>query len=133
MFKRKLGTLFLIACLILTTVPAVLGSTSTNNIHVTNSGTQKSAGAENVALTKDTTSKNNIILATEVLEGAWNKQALPHLGRHPNEYHDFVLKGMRNASDGAGGSQAEFLRLFDQGVKQPVIKNPALLRKSGWQ
>jgi hypothetical protein len=72
MFKRKLGTLFLIACLILTTVPAVLGSTSINNTHATNSGTQKSAGAENVALTKDTTSKNNIKLATDVLGGAWN-------------------------------------------------------------
>ena len=66
------------------------------------------------------------------LNGAWNKQALPHLGRHPNKYHNFVLNGMREAKAGAAGSQEEFLRLFDIYVKQPVIQNPALLRKSGW-
>jgi hypothetical protein len=66
------------------------------------------------------------------LNGAWNKQALPHLGRHPNDYHKFILKGMRDAKAGAGGSQAEFLNLFNQYVKQPVIQNPGLLRKSGW-
>ncbi|UCA61684.1 DUF6443 domain-containing protein [Chryseobacterium rhizoplanae] len=67
------------------------------------------------------------------LNGSWNKQAMPHLGRHPNAYHEFVLKGMRNARDGAGGSQAKFLELFNQNVKQPVINNPGLLRKSGWK
>ena len=67
------------------------------------------------------------------LDGAWNKQALPHLGRHPNNYHEFVLDGMRRASFQAGGSQAKFLQLFDQYVKQPVINNPQLLRKAGWQ
>jgi RHS repeat-associated protein len=65
------------------------------------------------------------------LNGAWNKQALPHLGRHPNAYHNFVLDGMQKARAGAGGSQAEFLNLFNQYVKQPVIQNPGLLRKSG--
>ncbi len=43
MLKRQLGTLFLVTCLILTTVPAVLGSTSIDKNDVTNSGTQKSA------------------------------------------------------------------------------------------
>lgn len=66
------------------------------------------------------------------LNGAWNKQALPHLGRHPNAYHNFVLDGMQKASAGAGGSQSEFLNLFNQYVIQPVIQNPGLLRKSGW-
>jgi hypothetical protein len=66
------------------------------------------------------------------LNGAWNKQALPHLGRHPNNYHNFVLEGMQNAKAGAGGSQIESLNLFNQYVKQPVIQNPGLLRKSGW-
>lgn len=66
------------------------------------------------------------------LNGSWNKQGLPHLGRHPNAYHDFVLDGMRRASAGSGGTQAGFLNLFDQYVKQPVIQNPGLLRKSGW-
>jgi RHS repeat-associated protein len=66
------------------------------------------------------------------LNGAWNKQALPHLGRHPNAYHNFVIDGMQKARAGAGGSQAEFLNLFNQYVKQPVIQNPGLLRKSSW-
>jgi hypothetical protein len=66
------------------------------------------------------------------LNGAWNKHALPHLGKRPNAYHNFVLAGMQKARAGAGGSQAEFLNLFNQYVKQPVIQNPGLLRKSGW-
>jgi RHS repeat-associated protein len=66
------------------------------------------------------------------LEGTWNKELLPHLGRHPNVYHDFVLEGMQNAAAGAGGSQAKFLELFNIYVKQPVIENPLLLRKAGW-
>jgi predicted urease superfamily metal-dependent hydrolase len=56
------------------------------------------------------------------LNGSWNKQALPHLGRHPNEYHEFVLDGMKNAKAEAGGSQAEFLKLFNQYVKQRLFK-----------
>jgi hypothetical protein len=55
MLKRQLGTLFLVTCLILTTVPAVLGSTSIDKTDLTNSIAQKSAGAEN-----------------GLLEGAWN-------------------------------------------------------------
>ncbi len=66
------------------------------------------------------------------LNGAWNKAAMPHLGRHPNEYHRFVLQGMQNAKVEASGSQAEFLRLFNLYVKQPIFQNPNLLRKSGW-
>jgi A nuclease family of the HNH/ENDO VII superfamily with conserved AHH len=66
------------------------------------------------------------------LNGTWNKAAMPHLGRHPNEYHKFVLQGMERASLEAGSNQAKFLQLFDQYVKQPVLQNPNLLRKSGW-
>jgi RHS repeat-associated protein len=66
------------------------------------------------------------------LNEKWNKQDLPHIGRHPNKYHDFVLEGMQNAKAGAGGSQSEFLRLFDENVKQPVNLNLELLKKSGW-
>ncbi|HRI05068.1 MAG TPA: RHS repeat-associated core domain-containing protein [Pyrinomonadaceae bacterium] len=66
------------------------------------------------------------------LKGSWNTQTLPHLGRHTNKYHEFVLDGMSRARVGANGSQAEFLRLFNQNVKQPVIQNPNLLGKKGW-
>lgn len=43
-----------------------------------------------------------------------------------------MLDGMKKAIAEAGGSQAEFLNLVDQYVKQPVIQNPRLLRKSVW-
>lgn len=66
------------------------------------------------------------------LNGAWNKGAMPHLGRHPNAYHNFVLRGMRNAANGAGGNQGTFLNLFNDYVKQPILDNPLLLRKVGW-
>lgn len=67
------------------------------------------------------------------LGGSWNKAALPHLGRHPKEYHDFVYEGMQRASLQAGNDKAKFLKLFDEYIKQPVIKNPNLLRKAGWE
>jgi hypothetical protein len=66
------------------------------------------------------------------LNGAWNKVAMPHLGRHPEAYHKFVFQNMQRAATEAGGNQAKFLQLFDQYVKQPVLQNPNLLRKSGW-
>jgi len=66
------------------------------------------------------------------LNGAWNKAAMSHLGRHPNAYYNFVYQNMQRAASEAGGNQAKFLQLFDQYVKQPVLQNPGLLRKSGW-
>jgi len=47
MLKRKLGTLFLVTCLILTAVPAVLGSTSIDKTNASSSLTQKSVDAKN--------------------------------------------------------------------------------------
>ncbi|WP_294272263.1 RHS repeat-associated core domain-containing protein, partial [uncultured Chryseobacterium sp.] len=67
------------------------------------------------------------------LDDIWNKEAMPHLGRHPNNYHTFVLEEMQKAAKASGGSQAKFLELFNKNVKQPVLKNPELLRKSGWK
>lgn len=66
------------------------------------------------------------------LDGDWNKELLPHRGRHPNNYHDLVERGMTRAAKEAGDSVEEFLRLFEKYVKEPIRKNPELLRKSGW-
>jgi RHS repeat-associated protein len=66
------------------------------------------------------------------LEGSWNKKMMPHLGRHPNDYHEFVLFNMREAAKEAQGDPKVFLRLFEEYVKEPVINNPDLLNKSGW-
>ena len=67
------------------------------------------------------------------LNGSWNKEALPHRGRHPYKYHDWVLKRMRIASKKAGKDQEKFLNLFEKDIKAKVRKNPELLRKSGWE
>jgi RHS repeat-associated protein len=67
------------------------------------------------------------------LDGDWNKMMLPHSGRHPNLYHQFVLDGMRNASQQAGSSQAQFLNLFRINVIEPIVKNPNLLYLKGWR
>ncbi len=67
------------------------------------------------------------------LDDAWNKELLPHLGRHPNSYHNFVLQGMQRAALEAGSNQKKFLELFELYVKQPIRNNPALLRAAGWQ
>jgi hypothetical protein len=67
------------------------------------------------------------------LDDAWNKAALPHLGRHPEAYHQFVYEGMRRAALEANGNATKFIELFDNYVKQPIIQNPSLLRKYGWE
>ncbi len=67
------------------------------------------------------------------LDQPWNKQLMAHSGRHPNEYHQFVLDAMKFADTKAQGNTAEFLRLFNNNVRRPIMENPELLRKSGWQ
>ena len=67
------------------------------------------------------------------LDGKWNKELLPHRGRHPYDYHRFVLDKMQKASKKAGKNKDKFLELFEKTVKEPIRKNPELLRKSGWK
>ncbi|MCQ2135263.1 MAG: AHH domain-containing protein [Bacteroidales bacterium] len=47
------------------------------------------------------------------LDGDWNKALMRHLGRHPNEYHDFVLQTMYLIDSEAAGDTQKFLNLFD--------------------
>jgi hypothetical protein len=54
------------------------------------------------------------------LADAWNTELMPHLGRHPNAYHEFVLDGMETAARQAGSNQVKFLELFEQYVKDPI-------------
>jgi len=67
------------------------------------------------------------------LDETWNKERLPHLGRHPNKYHEFVERGMERAAREAGNDRGKFLKLFEKYVKKPIRENPDLLRKAGWQ
>jgi uncharacterized protein RhaS with RHS repeats len=66
------------------------------------------------------------------LEGSWNTEYLPHRGRHPNSYHEFVFEGMQRADLSANGHVADFLSAYELYVKQPVRDNPMLLTSKGW-
>jgi len=70
------------------------------------------------------------------LDGAWNKDLLPHRGRHPNEYHQFVLKEMKTIDETISavdpGNAEMFTRLFAESVIMPVKAQPAMVRKSHW-
>ena len=67
------------------------------------------------------------------LDEIWNKELLPHQGRHPNAYHEFVIRGMKQAHKEANGDKGKFLKLFEKYIKEPVRKNPDILRKKGWE
>ena len=71
------------------------------------------------------------------LDGAWNQELLPHQGRHPNEYHQFVLNQMKAADQIAsqvprGQIKKTFLQEFGVQLKAPIRNYPDLLRKTGW-
>ena len=58
------------------------------------------------------------------------KELLPYLGRHPNEYHEFVLEELRNIDNIANGDIDTFKELFESGVKSVVRENSEMLYKS---
>lgn len=66
------------------------------------------------------------------LNESWNKQLLPHSGRHPNAYHRWVLQKMQLAAKQAKGDKEAFKTLFNKYVKTPVRRNPNKLRRIGW-
>lgn len=66
------------------------------------------------------------------LDDKWNKQLLPHQGRHPYEYHEYVLDSMRKIDAIAQGDTAKFLKLYDK-MKQKIIKHLEMLYKNYWK
>ena len=66
------------------------------------------------------------------LDGEWNKDHLPHIGRHPNVYHEWVIEQMRMIDNMLNMNQQEFIHQFDIRVKQPVRNNPEILYKKYW-
>lgn len=61
------------------------------------------------------------------LDGAWNKEELPHQGRHPNSYHQFVLEQMQAIDRVAHGDVNIFLEMFENNVKSVVRAHPDML------
>lgn len=66
------------------------------------------------------------------LNGVWNKAAMPHQGRHPNAYHDYMMNALKQIDSIAKGDQAKFLKLFEN-VKNEVLNNPDMLTKKFWK
>ena len=55
-----------------------------------------------------------------------------HLGRHPNEYHNYVLEQMQMFDIVSKGDQTVFLSLFEQ-LKKEIVNNPEILTKEYWK
>ena len=57
---------------------------------------------------------------------------MPHLGCHPNDYHDWILEQVRQIDLRAQGDRKMFLHEFEN-VKSIVSANPIMLRRQGWR
>ncbi|GAC43583.1 AHH domain-containing protein [Paenibacillus popilliae] len=66
------------------------------------------------------------------LNDEWNKELLPHQGRHPYAYHDYVLDKLSTYDRLAKGDKKKFLKLFER-LKQEVRYNPEMLYKGYWR
>ena len=66
------------------------------------------------------------------LDDTWNKELMPHQGRHPYAYHDYVLDNMQKFDRIANGDKRKFLKLYNQ-MKQKIINNPEMLYKDYWK
>ncbi|MBC2306227.1 T7SS effector LXG polymorphic toxin [Listeria booriae] len=65
------------------------------------------------------------------LDDIWNKELLPHQGRHPNAYHDFILDNLKQIDEISQGDPILFMELFEA-VKLEVRNNPDMLYKEYW-
>mgnify|MGYP003505110701 CR=1 FL=1 len=54
------------------------------------------------------------------LDKPWNKEKMQHQGRHPNEYHQWMLDNIIEIDKKANGNQEVFLNAFEE-VKNIVI------------
>jgi len=67
------------------------------------------------------------------LDEEWNKELLPHQGRHPNAYHEFVLEKLREIDNQTEGDVRQFKLLFEQEVRRVVRDNPDMLYSRYWR
>ncbi|OOM15898.1 AHH domain-containing protein [Clostridium saccharobutylicum] len=65
------------------------------------------------------------------LDDEWNKELMPHQGRHPYAYHDYVYDQMKKIDSIVKGDKDKFLKLYNQ-MKQKIINNPDMLTKDYW-
>lgn len=66
------------------------------------------------------------------LDDTWNKELLPHQGKHPSVYHEYVLDLMEQIDQIAQGDKKVFLQLYEELVKDTIRKNPKMLYSEYW-
>jgi len=66
------------------------------------------------------------------LNDIWNKVEIPHQGRHPNEYHQWVESALTEIDKIAGGDVEKFRELFTKYVEDVLVENPWMLKKDWW-
>lgn len=62
------------------------------------------------------------------LNADWNIELLPHQGRHPNDYHEWVLYHM-NLIEQRAVTRGGFIKLFKEEIIEPVRLEPERLYK----
>ncbi|WP_257148871.1 RHS repeat-associated core domain-containing protein, partial [Bacillus thuringiensis] len=55
------------------------------------------------------------------LDHGWNKKKMRHQGRHPNAYHEFMLRNMKKIDKHANGDKKQFLKSY-RSLKKHVQK-----------
>ncbi|OOR07366.1 wall-associated protein [Bacillus cereus] len=66
------------------------------------------------------------------LDAGWNKKRMRHQGRHPNAYHEFMLRNMKKIDKQAKGDRQQFLRSY-RSLKKHVQKNSDMLYSPYWK
>ncbi len=69
------------------------------------------------------------------LKGKWNIEPISvtfHNGRHPYAYHKWILDQLKNIDAESKGDKEIFLKLFQQQIKEPLLKQPEMLGKDYW-
>ena len=66
------------------------------------------------------------------LDQPWNKELMRHSGKHPYDYHKFVLESMKLCEHLAKGDTEKFINEFGK-YKKKIIDNPSMLRKDFWK
>ena len=66
------------------------------------------------------------------LNKEWNIEEMPHLGRHPNAYHEYMLKHLEKIDKEANLNVDKFMKLFEK-LKDVIKDNPAMLTAEYWR
>ena len=65
------------------------------------------------------------------LDDDWNKEFMQHMGRHCNNYHEYMLDAIDRIDSEANGDIEIFLDKFEQ-IKDYIKANPDKLYRRGW-